>query len=80
MHEHHRSGEDAPAPFWKRPIGWAFIGFAVVAGYFLIAEHTAHAVSVLPWLLLLACPLMHLFGHRHGGRGGHRHDDSSGSA
>ncbi|ARS28371.1 MAG: DUF2933 domain-containing protein [Alphaproteobacteria bacterium] len=47
------------------------IGFLLVAGFFLIAEHTAHFFGALPYLILLACPLMHLFMHR--GHGGHHH-------
>ena len=54
---------------------WIFIGFLLVAGYFLIMEHKAHLAGVLgflPFLLLLACPLMHLFMHHgHGHHGGH---------
>lgn len=45
------------------------IGFLIVAGYYLLAEHRAHLFGILPFLLLLSCPLMHLFmhhGHRHG--------------
>lgn len=53
---------------------WVFWGFVLVAAYFLYTEHRAHLVAVLPYLLLAACPLMHLFhhhgGHRHGGAGG----------
>lgn len=45
---------------------WAFIGFAAVAAFFLFTEHRAHLLGVLPYLLLLACPLMHLFHHGHG--------------
>ena len=51
------------------------VGFLAIAGYFLWTEHRAHllaAVPYLPWLLLLACPLMHLF--MHGGHG--RHDNA----
>jgi hypothetical protein len=51
---------------------WAFWGFALVAGYFLLTEHGAHLFSVLPYLLLAACPLMHFFHH-----GGHGHHESS---
>ena len=49
---------------------WAFWGFLLIAGYFLYSEHRAHIIPYLPFLLVLACPLMHLFhGHgRHGGR------------
>ncbi|CAH0498968.1 hypothetical protein NVSP9465_04064 [Novosphingobium sp. CECT 9465] len=46
-----------------------FIGFAVVAGYYLMTEHAAHVLTALPLLLFLSCPIMHLFmhhGHNHG--------------
>lgn len=59
--------------------GLAFIGFLAVAGYFLWTEHEAHlkaAAPYLPYLLLLACPLLHLF--MHGGHGGHGNDDGRG--
>ena len=53
----------------------ALIGLIVlgaVAAFFLLAEHRAHLFGALPWLLLLACPLMHVFMHRgHGRQGGH---------
>lgn len=49
---------------------WIFFGFAAIAGFLLLAEHRAHFFGALPYLLLLACPLMHLF--HHGGHGGHR--------
>jgi hypothetical protein len=48
---------------------WAFWGFALVAGYFLLTEHRAHLFNFLPYLLLAACPLMHFF--HHGGHGHH---------
>lgn len=53
-------------------------GFLPVAGFFLITEHTAHFLGILPYLILLACPLMHLFMHH--GHGGHQHghDHASG--
>lgn len=45
--------------------------FLAIAAFFLFSEHRAHALGFLPYLLLLACPLMHMF--HHGGHGGHRH-------
>ena len=58
-------------PWWRTPIGLVACGFFIVAGFFLLTEHTAHVFGVLPWLLILACPLMHIFMHhgRHGGSG-----------
>lgn len=41
------------------------ISFLFIAAFFLITEHRAHVLGFLPYLLLLACPLMHLFMH-HG--------------
>ena len=38
-----------------------------ISGFLLTTEHRAHVLGVLPWLLLLACPFLHLFMH-----GGHR--------
>lgn len=52
------------------------IAFLLIAGFFLFAEHRAHVFGILPFLLLLACPLLHLFGHgRHG-----RDESKSGDA
>jgi len=50
---------------------WVFWGFVAIAGFFLVTEHRAHVLGILPYLLLAACPLMHLFMHH--GHGGHRH-------
>lgn len=52
---------------------WVFVGFVLIAGYFLITEHRAHLVGFVPYLpllLLAACPLLHFFHHR-----GHDHGD-----
>ena len=60
---------------------WVLLGFLAIAGFFLLIEHRAHVLGVLPFLLLLACPLLHLFHHgghgRHGGASkatGHAHE------
>ena len=66
-----------PSPGFRHYVG--IVGFLLVAGYFLWTEHEAHirtALPYLPWLLLLACPLIHVFMHGgHGGHGGHAHGD-----
>lgn len=56
----------------------AWIVFAVIAAFYLLTEHRAHLLGALPFLLLLACPLMHLF--MHGGHGGHGHGGGDGPA
>ena len=47
-------------------IAWAV--FAALAAFYLWTEHQAHVLGALPFLLLLACPLMHLFMHHGHGR------------
>lgn len=47
----------------------AWIIFAVIAGFYLWTEHRAHVFGILPYLLLLACPLMHVFMHKGHGHG-----------
>ena len=60
-------------------VGLVLCGFLAVGAFFLITEHTAHLFGALPFLLLAACPLMHLFMHHgHGGHGGHSHGGETG--
>ena len=72
---HHDQPHDKPG--LSSQTKWTLIGFLAVGGFFLFTEHRAHLYGALPYLLILACPLMHLF-HGHGGHGGsHRHGDGS---
>jgi hypothetical protein len=66
--------EQARKPWWQTPFWMVLCGFLIVGGFFLLTEHTAHVFGVLPYLLIAACPLMHLFMHHgHGGHEGHNH-------
>lgn len=56
---------------------WVLLGFLAIAAFFLITEHKAHVLGALPFLLLLACPLMHVFMHR--GHGDHHHGEDKGA-
>ena len=61
----------------RSAVKWIFWAFALVGAYFLFTEHRDHVYQYLPYVLLLACPLLHLF-HGHGSHGGHsaqRKDD-----
>lgn len=68
--------------FWRSRYGLTLLGFSGIAAFFLFAEHRAHVLGALPYVLLLLCALLHLFGHGgHGGHGegagkdeGHHHD------
>lgn len=64
----------SPATAWYRTRNGRFLLLlAGVGGIYVLIEHWAHALPYLPWLLLLACPLMHVFMHH--GHGGHGHGD-----
>jgi DUF2933 family protein len=59
---------------WPRSkTSWVLAGFLAVGAFFLLTEHRAHLLGLLPFLAVLACPLMHLF-HHHG-HGSHRGHD-----
>ena len=60
---------DSENPRKRSPLGFVLICFLAIAAFFLLLEHRAHLLGVLPYLLLAACPLLHVFGHRHGGHG-----------
>ncbi len=71
--------EHREAPHRGRRGRWVFLGFAAIAALLFFSEHRAHALGLLPWLLLAACPLLHLFmhgghGHGHGGAGSEQSD------
>lgn len=61
------------AAFFRSRTVLALGVFLAIAAFFLVTEHTAQFLGALPFLLLLAYPLMHLF--MHGGHGGHGGDD-----
>lgn len=62
------------------PSKWFVWGAVAIVAFYLWAEHRAHLYGALPYLLLLLCPLMHLFHGRggHQGHGAHRASDERG--
>jgi len=63
--------------FWRTKSGIVTCVFLGVAAILLIFEHRVHAFEAmpyLPYLLILACPLMHRF--MHGGHSTHGHGSS----
>jgi hypothetical protein len=75
-HQHHQH-QDEHTPWFRNRITLGLAGFLMVSGYFLVSEHQAHFINFLPYLLLLACPLMHIF--MHGGHGNHDRRDGQDS-
>lgn len=70
---------NTPPRFWRTRHGVGLLVMGAAALYYLLTEHQAHLASMLPYLILLACPLMHLFMHHgHGGHGQRRTGDTAG--
>lgn len=71
MHGHdpttHESPRTETAQRTRRRSRWVFGGFIAVVALLIALEHRAHLLGWLPWVILAACPLMHLF--MHGGHG-----------
>lgn len=73
----------APRPFAR--LRWAIVlsALGAIGLLFLLSEHRVHLLGALPYLLLLSCPLMHLFmrhGHRHGQAGKKENPSDSGGS
>ncbi|MBI2725832.1 MAG: DUF2933 domain-containing protein [Polaromonas sp.] len=74
-HQHH----EPPPPFWGSRYSLGLLVIGAVAGYFLLKEHLVHVATALPYLFVLACPVMHIFMHRgHGHKHGSSRQDNVG--
>ncbi|MAC33762.1 DUF2933 domain-containing protein [Parahaliea mediterranea] len=65
--------------YWTSLHGLATLTLIGAALYFLFVEHGAHVLPYLPFLIILLCPLMHLFMHKGHGEG-HQHGRENESA
>jgi len=64
------TGQNFSLGQWLRSrTGLVFLAFLGIAAFYLITEHAAHFFGILPYALLLLCPLLHLL--LHGGHGNH---------
>jgi hypothetical protein len=51
--------------------GMVIAGLVGAVAYFLVMKHWQHVLEFFPYLVFLACPLMHIFMHgKHGAQGG----------
>lgn len=49
---------------------WLIIPAAIGLALLLLTKHRQHVLDFLPFVILLACPLLHLFVHRGHGQAG----------
>lgn len=63
--KHQSNNAEEQKSWWFSTQGIIAILFIAIIGFYVITEHTAHFFGILPFLLILLCPLMHLFMH-HG--------------
>lgn len=75
QHDHGTGPKGATSPFFKSPFGVAVGMLTLIVAFYVLREHWQHVAGSWPYLLLLACPLMHVF-HGHGGHGGHHRGPS----
>jgi hypothetical protein len=67
MTTHEMLHDEGGSSAYLRRFRWGLGVFIAIAVFFLWEDHRAHLLGVLAWLLLLACPVMHLMHRRHGG-------------
>lgn len=53
-------------------VRWAGLTALLILAFYLLREHWNHLAGYWVYLLLLACPVIHLF-HGHGSHGDHSH-------
>lgn len=73
----HHNDHCEPKGFVKWFLSWRGVVLTVVlaaVSAYLITAHKEHLAVALPYLFLLACPLMHIFGHGHH-HGNHEESD-----
>lgn len=69
---HHGTNSSNSSSFWRSKTAIGVAVFLVIGAFLLTSEHRAHVLGFLPYLLLLACPLLHVFMHGgHGKNSGH---------
>jgi len=79
MYNHESSSRQRGGWLQSRLTTWVLLGFLAVGAFFLLSEYST---GLLPYVLILLCPLMMIFMMRgmHSGHGGHdEHNREDGS-
>ena len=74
QHEDHAPHESGLKDWLYSRTGIATCVVLSVLAFLIATGHSAHLLGAAPYLLLLACPLMHVF--MHGGHGHHHHKNA----
>ena len=68
--------QTSPVPRWALV---CLYGAGAIMALTLLVQHWVHVPIMLPWLLFLACPLVHLFMHKRHSHHRHGRDGKLGS-
>lgn len=81
MHSHnHDEHNDGSVKGWLfSPTGLVTVCVLAILGFLVYEGHGAHLLGYAPYLLILACPLIHIFMH-HGHRNHHHHNNKESSS
>lgn len=72
-HQHDTYEHEHQSSWLFSRTGLVTIAVIAILGFLIYTGHSAHLLGLFPYLLILSCPLMHLF--MHGGHGSHRHNE-----
>lgn len=75
--EYPQDDKDKQPSWFEKPLNIAIIMVVVIGLFYLLREHWGHITGFWPYLLLMLCPLMHIF-MGHGGHGGNTKGSPSG--
>ena len=78
MNEAHKNCTHTANDSWLcSRTGVVTIGALGILGFLIYAGHATHLLGLVPYLFLLACPLMHIFMHGGHGKHNHHHDNKN---
>jgi Protein of unknown function (DUF2933) len=67
-----KPSSSSEVPLRRNPLVIAALMIALIGVFYVLREHWGHIAGYWPYLILLGCPLMHLF-HGHGHHHHHKH-------
>lgn len=77
--QHSDSDRDQHPESWLLSrTGVVTAGVIAILGFLIYTGHSAHLLGLVPYLFILACPLMHIFMHSGHGKSDKKSDSDQG--